>query len=109
MPRPLKMSLQFSQVIVWKDAQDRGAQLCTVDQRRMAEFVEQDNITFRNQRRNSTERRGVSAAETKRSVGAFPFRERAFQTQMWRLRTADQPRSACANAEFVDGVDCRIA
>ena len=88
-PRPLEVSLQFSQIVVWKDAQRRAAQLCTVDQRRVAEFVEQDNIIFRNQRWNRPQCRGVSATETKCSVGAFPFGQRAFQTHMRRLRPAD--------------------
>src|SRR5437899_1323552 len=75
----------------------------------MAELVEQDNIIFRDKRRNRTKRGCVSAAETKRSLRAFPFSQRAFQAQVWRLRPADQPRGACADAEFVDGLGCRFA
>jgi hypothetical protein len=28
---------------------------------------------------------------------------------MWRLRPANKPRSACADAEFADGLGCRFA
>src|SRR5438876_271152 len=107
-PCPFQVALEFAQIVVWKDSQDRAAQLCGVDQRGVAEFVEQDDIVFRDQRRNRTKRCGVSATETKRSLRAFPFSQRAFQTQMWRLRAADQPRGACADSEFVDGSDRRF-
>src|SRR2546428_11323899 len=101
-PSPLQVALEFAQIIVWKDAQNRAAQLCGVNERGVAKLVEQDDIIFRNERRNCTQRRRVSAAETKRSLRALPFSQRLLQTQMWRLRPADQPRRACADPEFGD-------
>jgi hypothetical protein len=59
---------------VGKDTQNRAAQLCPVDQRGVAEFVEQDQVVFGDQGRNRSERSGVSVAETKRGFGPFPFR-----------------------------------
>ena len=109
MPGPFQMALEFSQIIVWKDAQVCAAQFCTVDQRRVAEFVEQNHVVPGDKRWDRAERGGVSAAEAKCSASAFPFRERPFQTQVWRLRPADQPRSACADAEFVHRGDRRLA
>ena len=44
MPGPFQMALEFSQIIVWKDAQVCAAQFCTVDQRRVAKFVEQNHV-----------------------------------------------------------------
>ena len=82
-PSPLKMTLQFCQVIVRKDAQDRTAQSCAIDQRGVTEFVEQNDIIFGDQGRNCSKRRGISAAETKRGFGPFPLRQCAFQAQMW--------------------------
>ena len=58
----------------------------------MAEFVEHDDIILGDNGRNHSERRSISAAETKRCFGSFPFRQRALQAQMRRLRSADQPR-----------------
>jgi hypothetical protein len=51
--------------------------LCGVYERGVAQFVEQDDIVFRDQRRNRPERSGISATETKRSLSAFPFGQRA--------------------------------
>src|SRR6266436_7208307 len=107
-PGPFQVALEFSQIVVWKDAQACATQLCGVDERGVAKFVEQDDIIFRNERRNRTQRRGVSAAETKRSLRAFPFSQRPLQTHMLQLRPADQPRRACADSEFVDGSDRRF-
>src|SRR5205814_1796062 len=99
---PLKVTLQFAHMIVWKHAQNRAAQFCAIDQRGVTEFVEQNDIILAHQCWNRTERRGVSATETKRSFGSLPFRQRALQAHMRRQVSSDQPRCSGADAKFVD-------
>ena len=100
--RPFEETLQFAKLIVWKDTQNRAAQPSAIDQRCVAEFIEQNDVIFGDQGRNRSKRRGISTAETKRGFGSFPLCQRAFQAQMWRLRSADQPRRPGADTKFVE-------
>ena len=75
----------------------------------MAEFVEQDDVIFAHYGRDRADRGCVSAAETKRGFCSFPFGQHIFQTHMWRLRPADQPRGPSANPEFADRIDRCLA
>jgi len=86
---PIGVSLQFSQIVVRKDAQRRAAQLCAVDQRRVAEFVEQDNIIFRNQRWNCPS--AAAYPLLKQSAASVPFHSASARSKrhMRRLRPAD--------------------
>src|SRR5438552_12208549 len=108
-PSPFEMTLQFPKMIVRENAQDGATQHCSVDERSVTEFVQHDDVILRDQGRDCAERSGISAAETQRSFGPFPFRQRLFQTKMRRLRTANQPRSADANAKFFDRGDCCLS
>jgi hypothetical protein len=103
------VTLQFAEIAVWKNAQEGAAQLRAIDERSVAELVEQDNVISGDQCRNCAQGCGVSATEAKRSFSPFPFSQRVFQTQMWRLRPADQARSARADAEFLNRSICRFA
>src|SRR5260370_19824849 len=103
------MTLQFSKMIMRKHAKERAAQFCPIDQRRVAEFVEQDNVIFGDEGRDGAERSRVSTAEAKRRVGSFPLRNRALQTHMWRLRAANQSRRSSTDAEFLDRRECCFA
>jgi len=73
-PGPFKMALQFSHMIVWKDAQERAAEFCAVDQRGVAELVEYNDVIFGNERRDRAERGRISAGETKRGFCRLPLR-----------------------------------
>src|SRR5881275_2531169 len=75
----------------------------------MAELVEHDNVILRGQRGDCAQRCSVTAAEAERSLSRFPLCQHVFQANMRRLRTANQPRSTCADTEFVDGRDCRFS
>ena len=99
---PLKMTLQFAHMIVWKHAQNRAAQFCAVDQRGVTKFVEQDYIILAHQCWNRAQRRCVSTTETKGRFSSLPFRQRAFQTQMRGQVSSDQARRPGADSEFVD-------
>jgi len=94
------MALQFAEMIVGKNAQGRSAQFRAVDQRRVTQFVENDDVVFIDQRRNCSERCRVTAAETERRFRFLPFRERGFEAKVRRLRPADQSRRARAYTEF---------
>ena len=48
-PGPLEKTFQFAEIIVWKDPQNRATQFCTVDQRGVTEFVEQNDVIFGDQ------------------------------------------------------------
>src|SRR5206468_11843651 len=108
-PRTLEMTLQFAYIIVRKDTQDGATQLCAIDQLGMAALVEHDNVILRGQRGDCAQRCSVTAAEAERSLSRFPLCQHVFQANMRRLRTANQPRSTCADTEFVDGRDCRFS
>src|SRR5437870_6628473 len=82
------MALQFAEMIVGKNAQGRSAQFRAVDQRRVTQFVENDDVVFIDQRRNCSERCHVTAAETERRFRFLPFRERGFEAKVRRLRPA---------------------
>jgi len=78
-PRPLEVSLQFSQIVVRKDAQRRAAQLWRVDQRRVAEFVEQTTSFFRNQRWNVPS--AAAYPLLKQSAASVPFHSASARSQ----------------------------
>src|SRR2546423_719303 len=96
------MALKFAEMIVWKNAQDRTAELRAVNQRCMTQFVENDHVVFADKRRNRSERSGVTAAETQGRFRFLPFRERVFETNMRQLRPADQSRRARTHPKFYD-------
>src|SRR5439155_22617177 len=98
-PGPYQMTLQLPKMIVRENAQDGATQLCSVDERSVTEFVQHGDVILRDQGRDCAQRRGVSAAETQSSLGPFPFRPRLFQTNMRRLRPANEPRSGGTNAK----------
>jgi hypothetical protein len=45
-PRPFKVTFQFAKLIVGKNTQNRAAQPSAIDQRCVAEFIEQNDVTF---------------------------------------------------------------
>src|SRR5437660_6417734 len=90
--RPFEMTLELTQMIMWKNPDDRAAQSGAVDERRMTKLVQQHNIVLRNQRRQCADRGGVSAAKTERGLRSFPFCKRNFQTQMRGLRDRKSTR-----------------
>src|SRR5437667_4209011 len=96
-------------MIVWKYAQNCAAQFCAIDEGGVTEFVEQDDVIFADYGRDRAERSGVSATETKRGFCSFPFGQHIFQTHMWRLCPADQPRGPSANPEFAERSDRCLA
>ena len=107
--RPCEMTLELTQMIMWKNPDNRAAQSGAVDERRMTKFVQQNNIALRDQRRQCPDRGGISAAKTERGLRSFPFCQRCFQTQMRGLRSADQARRARADAKFADSGNRRFA
>src|ERR1700736_2002761 len=96
-------------MIVGKNTQGRTAELRTVDERCVTQFVENDDVVFVDERRNCSERSCVTAAETERRFRSLPFRECGFETNMWRLRSANQSRRARAYTKFRNRFRCWLA
>jgi hypothetical protein len=44
--RPFQVALQFTEVIMRKDANAGAAQACAIDQRSVSQFIENDDVVF---------------------------------------------------------------
>jgi hypothetical protein len=92
-------------MVVWKDAHRRAAQSCAVDQRGVAEFVEDDDVVRSAQRAERAESGRVAARKCQRRLGSLKARNRILELRMWRKTSGDEARRAAADSV---AIDCRL-
>src|SRR5229473_3722358 len=68
----------------------------------MTQFIKQNDVVLANQSRNRSDRCCVTAAKGEGRFSSFPFCQRGFQTNMRRVRAANQSGRARADTKFRD-------
>ena len=86
---------------LWANTRKRGpGRLGSVDQARVREFVEDDDIAFPQQGREHAGAGGKPAAKSERGFGALERRQGFLKDDMRELGAANQPRGSGAKAEL---------
>ena len=99
---PFEMAFEFAEMVVREDAHRRAAEARAVNERGMAELVQDDHIILTAQRAERPERGGVAAGKCERGFRALEICDRAFELRVRREAAGDEARRAAADAVAID-------
>ena len=80
-PRPLKMTGEFLEIIVWIHPHRRTTEPGAIDERGMTKLVENDDITLSHQGRERSNRRGIATRKSERRFGPFEIGQSLFRNR----------------------------
>ena len=102
---PAQNMFEFVEIIVGEDAEFRAGEARGVNDARVDQFIEHDDVVLADKCADDAEGGGVAGRKGKRGLGMLKRGERFFQFVVTRKRTADQPGRARAGAEAPHSLD----